>query len=595
MKTIAPSSTVQESDNTFLQLFPHRFDFIYAEHPQPGDSPQWRTESRYPLSDRVLQQGAYLFGVRFSIQTCYAVLDVDRGSAYHPQHDPFAISRMIAALEPIGLVTAVICTSSYSGGLHLYFPFEESQASWEMGLAIATLLQNAGFVLKPGQLEVFPNPRPYQPESKPSLFSAHRLPLQIGSYLVDEFYQPIWSDQQRFVQQWQLAQSRNSVTQLVIKRVIKQARRKQYEISGKADQFLNDLNTEIELGWTGYGQTNRLLGRIALRSYVFHHVLHEGQPLEGESLVDEIVRIARSLPGYEDWCQHQHEIEQRAQEWARCVEASHYFPYGRSHGKYQSKTEISVSSHVSSVSWNQKQSEATREKIRQAIADLLETNSLPVGITARFQALTRYGIGGGSLYRHRDLWHPNYLYPGDPDFSAEASIDPGFSPLEKVPDQPVENPPNPPTSLEDSSRDSVEGASREPYPTSLFPHLAGNPLSYLPFPDVAPAMEISTACKPDSPPAKIAALLVGPSEVAAIAAQTNSVESAQSLADLSDLLAEISALIHQLNWSRQFVQDCLQQLFGQRQTALLSATELLIWRQWLHQQAKRYDPRIVTN
>lgn len=583
MKAIAPSTYIPDGENTFLQLFPHRFDFIYAEHPQPGESPQWQTESRYPLSDRVIQQGTYLYGVRFSKQTCYAVLDVDDGSPYHPQHDPFAISRMIAALEPIGLVIGVICTSSYSGGLHLYLPFTNPQPSWELGLAIATLLQNAGFVLKPGQLEVFPNPKPYQPESEFSLFNAHRLPLQIGSYLVDEAYQPIWSDQHRFVQQWQLAQSRNSVSRIVMKQVIKQARRKQHHISGKADQFLNDLNAEIELGWTGPGQTNRLLGRIALRCYVFHHVLHGGQPLEGQPLVDEIVQIARSLPGYEQWCQHQHEIEQRSREWARCVEASRYFPYGRSHGKYQPKVESTASSNVPSVSWNQQQSEATREKIRRAIAHLLENNSLPASITARFQALTRYGIGGGSLYRHRDLWHPNYLYAveseidrltfGEPALLEPASInsidpsllgptlldpalvapdvidpddsnpglsDPAFCNPDDVEKQPVENPPHPPVLLGDSAGDALSTPSPALYPASLFPQNGSNSSCSLSFQVSAPSLKISTACKTD----------------------WTALDS--SFSDLPDVLAEISALIHQLNGSCQTVQESLHSVMAQR-------------------------------
>jgi len=49
---------------------------------------------------------------------------IDKGSAYHPTRDRFAWRRLVAALEVLGLVQAVVCTSSYSGGLHLYFPFD---------------------------------------------------------------------------------------------------------------------------------------------------------------------------------------------------------------------------------------------------------------------------------------------------------------------------------------------------------------------------------------------------------------------------------------------------------------------------------------
>jgi hypothetical protein len=93
---------------------------------------------------------------------------------------------MIAALEPLGMVSYLTCTSSYSGGIHVYLPFEESQSSWQLSIAISTLLENAGFILKPGQLEVFPNPKPYRADGTFNLFNAHRLPLQIGSYLLNQ-------------------------------------------------------------------------------------------------------------------------------------------------------------------------------------------------------------------------------------------------------------------------------------------------------------------------------------------------------------------------------------------------------------------------
>ncbi|NJN32026.1 MAG: hypothetical protein HC824_17595, partial [Synechococcales cyanobacterium RM1_1_8] len=44
---------VQEWNATFLSLFAHRFDYIFAPYPQPGQKPDWRTESRHPLSDRI--------------------------------------------------------------------------------------------------------------------------------------------------------------------------------------------------------------------------------------------------------------------------------------------------------------------------------------------------------------------------------------------------------------------------------------------------------------------------------------------------------------------------------------------------------------
>ncbi|MEB3356845.1 MAG: hypothetical protein VKK04_08970 [Synechococcales bacterium] len=402
---------VQEENAPFLSLFPHRYDFIYAAHPQPNERPHWQTERRYPLSDRLIQQGNYLYGVRFGRETRYCLLDIDAGSSYHPRQDAFAIARITAALESLGLVSSIVCTSSYSGGLHLYFPFSTPHPSWQIAAVVSQLLESAGLLPAPGQLEVFPNPKPYVSEGTISLFNAHRLPLQTGSYLLDADLQPVWSDPWRFSQQWHHCQQHNEVRSSTLKSLLRQFRRTYTRLSRKADQFLQDLNAEIDQGWTGFGQTNRLLGRMALRCYVFHHVLHGGQPLAGQALVDEIVATARSLPGFFDWCRHQEDLTERAAEWARCVEASRYFPYG--YGKRPCAEDKDSGTEAVNdpkpVSWNQRQATETQNKIQAAIADLVERNTLPLTPTARFKALLQYGIGGGSLYRYRCLWHPDHI------------------------------------------------------------------------------------------------------------------------------------------------------------------------------------------
>ncbi|MBL1179078.1 hypothetical protein [Pantanalinema sp. GBBB05] len=400
---------VREWDVEFLALWSHRYDYLWAEHPNPEDRPEWKTESRYPLSDRLIQQGSYLYGVRFGTTTRYLLLDIDKGSVYHPSHDRWAWRRMVAVLEMLGLVQAVLCTSSYSGGMHLYLPFDTEQKTWKIALAVTTLLENAGFKLAPGQLEVFPHSKPYSPSGEPSLYHGHRLPMQAGSYLINSDLQMIWGDQQTFVQHWQLAQQRNAVDEAALDQVLRTARRRQFRLTGKANKFLNDLNAEIEPGWTGYGQTNRLLGRIAMRSYIFGHVLYAEAPLTGTALVEDIARIARSLPGYTDWSRHQHEIEQRAQEWGSVVEASHYYPFGSKQG---AKPQSNLASGTPvPPSWNQQQAQSARDRISQAVADLLSRNALPSQVTARKTAIKAYGIGSQTLDKYQELWHPNYLQP----------------------------------------------------------------------------------------------------------------------------------------------------------------------------------------
>ena len=399
-------SYVQEWNTAFLSLFAHRFDYIFAPFPGPGQKPNWRTESRHPLSDRIITQSSALFGLRFGPETRYCMLDIDIDSTYHPKQDPNALGRLLQSLEPLGLVRPLICTSSYSSGLHVYFPFSKPQRSWKLASALATLIEAAGFKIQQGQLELFPNTKNYVAAGSPSLFNAHRLPLQEpGSYLLNNDLEPIWSDQDRFVDLWQQSVAHNDLGKVKIRTVLKQQKRTRHFISEKADKFLNDLNAEVEPGWTGKGQTNRLLGRITMRCFIFHHVIAGGLPLNGQALIQEIVETAKSLPGYRTWCRHQHELMKRVTDWVRSIENSHYFPYGTQQGKYKATTPHSIRKPSG---WNEQQAKATQQKIQTELERLSNLGQLPDQITQRFQSLTKAGISGSSLYRYKQLWHPKF-------------------------------------------------------------------------------------------------------------------------------------------------------------------------------------------
>jgi hypothetical protein len=607
---------VREWTDEFLALFPHRYDYIWAELPRVGTEVNWQTESRHPLGDRLIRQGGYLYGVRFGAETQYCLIDIDAGSPYHPNRDPFAIGRIAAALEPLGLVEYIVCTSSYSGGLHLYFPFPQAHSSWQLAIAVATLLENSGFKLVPGQLETFPNPKPYIADGTPSLFNAHRLPLQIGSYLLNDDFQPIWSTQQTFVQQWQFAQTRNDLDTKTLKQILKQAKRRLFQVSGKAEKFINDLNAEIELGWTGYGQTNRLLGRITMRSYIFHHVLSGGQPLQGKALVEEIVETAKSLPGYQEFCQHQHEIEHRAAEWARCIESSHYFHYGDPKGKFKAKSEELESAIEQSPSWNQQQSASARDRIRSAISDLLEKGILPSQATQRFKVLLQYEIGGGSLYRHRDLWHPQFLmndFLGNlEELEAENSRQNSTSLLPNdggnhaasnhSSDSTVRNSSatggnslihqNSCPVTADNQAESISQAlihvqaQREACETAAQLAAEGHPPNNVPSQKQIKRMQ--QFLDSDDP------ILIA--EASAWAQHhpgvldLNRVQSlfappASAFAhDWSDILAAISVQVQLLDWSQQIVSRQLQRRFNKPDQSLLTDTELMDWLEWLEKQ-----------
>jgi hypothetical protein len=131
------------------------------------------------------------------------------------------------------------------------FPLLKSKNHGRIAQVVSTLLAQAGFKLTPGQLESFPNPRPYT-VGTPSLYNGHRVPLQAGSYLLNAHWEAVYSDQAAFVQQWRWAERRNDLDHKTIKRVLKQTQRQQYKVvKGGGQKLLNDLHTEIEQGWTG--------------------------------------------------------------------------------------------------------------------------------------------------------------------------------------------------------------------------------------------------------------------------------------------------------------------------------------------------------
>lgn len=77
--------------------------------------------------------------------------------------------------------------------------------------------------------------------------------------------------------------------------------------------------------------------------------------------MDEIVPHAQSHPGYEEWCRHQHEIQHRATEWARCGEASRYFHYGDANGKYKARIEAEPVEDL--PNWKQQQQASARSQL----------------------------------------------------------------------------------------------------------------------------------------------------------------------------------------------------------------------------------------
>jgi hypothetical protein len=429
---IVSSPLRPDLEDAFWSLF-NPWQFVGADLPEAGKKPEWKAFKDYPIAQRMANRGK-LIAIRPTTFTKFQVIDIDSFSRYHPKQNPYAISQLRQALEErLGLAECIVVRSSDSGGIHLWFWFEEEQNSYRLAEAVSIALNDAGFILQAGHLEIFPNCKAYIDSDKPedwSQYNAIRIPHQEpGSYLLDPHNNycpllPIWADQRReFLRQIKYCQSRNDLTADLIQAVLATKPKQFKKLSVSGNKYLNDLLAKVEPGWTKEGQTNQLFFDIARLLRVFGHFLLGVSPFwEVDRLAAAILEYALKLPGREQFCNHNHELEKIALKWAKWMHKRRrrYFPYG-----YGNKPLKEVQqSDQDKPSYNEQQRQAARERILRAIAQLLEEGTLPPTTKARIIALEGLGISRGSLYRHRDLWHPENL-----SNAPEPLLDGEFTPI----------------------------------------------------------------------------------------------------------------------------------------------------------------------
>lgn len=383
------------------ELFPYRWQPIVA--PAPGDAtqkPEWKTLTYYPLRPRSLwnlwQDAAYLVGVRFGQTTQYAVIDIDASSSYHPARAPETLRSLRAALESIGIYRIILTRSSWSGGLHIYIPLPESVPTFSLAVALKQSLEAEGFAIRAGQLELFPNAKGYGKNGLFTEYNAHRLPLQpaTGSTLLNDDLQPISGGLTQFFAQWDTAVAGQELHELkqAIAHHRKQYRPRPTRHENKVEAWQQDLLSEMEEGWTGPGQTNHLLKTIACYGVVFG-------ALTGDALVNYVEETAVNCPGYKEWCQHQHEIQQRAKDWAIAAEG-YYWALGTSPTR---TGDIHAANNI--VPINRQRSEEAQERIKRAVEELSSQGTLPDGKTARMKAIATHArCSFSTLQKYPELW-----------------------------------------------------------------------------------------------------------------------------------------------------------------------------------------------
>ena len=140
----------------------------------------------------------YIIGKRFGKLTNYLMIDVDKNSPFHPSNG--GIAPILEAMASLGLCRYVLIRSSTSEGLHIYFPLNEPVNAWGLACLADAALAAHGVTVASGQCELFPNKKSLNAEH-----NGHRLPLQDGSFLLDDDFCPFSNCLADFLQSWQLA------------------------------------------------------------------------------------------------------------------------------------------------------------------------------------------------------------------------------------------------------------------------------------------------------------------------------------------------------------------------------------------------------
>ena len=444
---IKPHLPADPVGKRYVKYFWHPFKAITAPHTGSGEKPAWRTENYYLQPSQLWEQhqnSEKLVGIRFGETTNFAVIDLDNGGDYHNDE---SIKQIKYALEDIGIVDIIPIQSSYSGGYHLIITFSFPQRTFDLACALETTLKDAGFVIRQGHLEIFPNAKPYGSKTVTN-FNAIRCPMQPGSgaLLLGDDLEPISDNVSTFLNFCDRSARQHDLTKL--KRVAKKARkritkeRRRSKATVSVENWRCEWEKIIATGWTGFGQTNTYLQVVVGYGIVFLR-------LKYSELVKYAVETATNAPGYTEYCRHQHEIEARVREWVSCtINNKWYSPYAsqpeRPKGTFAAtfrdasgavvdpfphrgeidpvklKLENKVISLDGRKAENARRSREAQRRIRWVVQALEWGSGLDEGITDRLKAISREHkrqfnktISRDTLRKYRHLWHPNF-YISDP-------------------------------------------------------------------------------------------------------------------------------------------------------------------------------------
>ena len=281
------------------------------------------SKKQVPLTVNTLEsyyRRSYIIGKRFGQLTGYLMIDIDIHSAFHPDNGGF--QSILTVMERLGLCRYLIVRSSTSGGIHLYFPLLEPVNTWQLAATAHSALTASGITIAGGQCELFPNKKSFNAE-----FNGHRLPLQDGSFLLDEDFSCISNGKADFLDRWETAAAHQDEQRLQL------ALTGQLSITspstpvelpsvsmpqGLGKQTKHTEHVIPPIAWTRFGQSNDIMCELV--NYGDRYVGLNNSA----DLAAWVKAVAPQLPGYEKFAspKSKRDIEQGT--WPKRWAESHF-------------------------------------------------------------------------------------------------------------------------------------------------------------------------------------------------------------------------------------------------------------------------------
>lgn len=247
-------------------------------------------------------ESPHYLAIRPSHWLGWAAIDIDEGSRYHPMSvDGEGIETVKEALGEIGLEDAIEFQSSTSGGIHLWYPLATMTHGWELAVAIEECLLMQELEIKNGVLELRPNKKRHGSD-----YLIIRAPLTGEG---NSYWAPDHSDfglhqnLQLFHQIWIDTQLKNQFKPLKAKSEQTKASSPNRRRPLESKYSLDICQEKLATGFTGKGQTQELKLAALIVARLVEDIINF------QVLKKRVHELLENAPGFEQFCNHQHEIK----------------------------------------------------------------------------------------------------------------------------------------------------------------------------------------------------------------------------------------------------------------------------------------------